>query len=516
MQVAEEFMPFHAVANSFNFWGSMNEFVRQSEERIVAMIQFSKEEILLAGEGQHIFSRDVYQSDIESVRRDVLASMEMLEGPSGNSWTGTARNSRTLLLSSITMEEEEVFDYGFKGKDFGFTSLNVNTQDLGADPFENGNLLEVLGSSPSYYSVSSLDRSGAVVHGDVDPILVGPVFEYRISNKVADLNVDVSQHEEVIFNDEDVDFTITGLVSQHDVDLGLASGPAWHLIFEGKDYSIQNVFPDGTLSLKEVGSATLSPDWKLINGSTTEKEGSSGFKNVTGYGLVEINSPSGLDAREIIRVGDVVYLGWGSTPRIYKISSFQKDSNRFYIRDYSEGGLGSEDVKVYRRIIDKKVGQFGHDGLVIESDQDVQSLLGISNGVGHDPTDVDSTAIKENHIVFMDGEYYNISEVDGEILRISGPSREYGTSGISVEFNIYKFSKENLALSEKQKPPYDSKPNVHEFDKVDRSGGVILSGRDGQAGLVAISSVLNASEPLDIMSHDERIEYKIEYREENQ
>jgi hypothetical protein len=531
MQITEEYMPFHAIPNSFNLWGSMNEFVRQSEEKISAMIQFSREDMVLAGEGQHIFSRDVYNSDIESVRRNVLASFEAASSPSGTTWSGVAKNSRAILLSSITMDEDEVFNEDLGDTSPGFMQFNVNSEISGSDPFENGNLLEVLGSTVKYYSISSLDISGAVLNGDVDPALVGPVFEYRISNRIADLNVDISQYQEIIFDDPDVDFTITGVVSQYDVDADTSLGPAWKLLFGDKEYSVENVFPDGTLLIKETGTITAISGWKLMNGTTVKKEGDKGSKTVTGYGLVEVNSPSGVQVRDLLKAGDYVYLGWGSTPRIYRVSSFQKGSNKFYVKDrvdgvgtYDEGGLGSEDLKVYRRVMDKKIGQFGHDGLVVVADEDIQAGLGISNGEGHDPDSVDSGLIRENHVLFMDGDYYTISEVDGRNVRISGPKRDYDMTGEPVEFTIYRFSKERLALSEKQKPPYDTKPNVHEFNgtdedrdevsRMDRSGGFIISNNAGEPGVMAASSLLNSTEPLDVISHDEKIEYSIEYKEE--
>lgn len=507
-QIVEEYMPFHALPNSFNLWGANNEFIRSSEESIRAMVLFSREDTTIAGEAQHIFSRDVYQSEVDLVRRDVLASMDSLESPTSgtNEWSGTIRNSRTILLSSVAITEEEVFWGSFSGRSPGFDSLNVDVGVVDPDPFESSNLLEILGVSANNYSISSLDRSIAVVNGSVDSSLVGPVFEYRISNKIADLNVNITQYEEIVFGDEDADFSMTGIVTQHDVDSGLSTSAAWHLLFESKEYLVRNILPDGTLLLDEIGPTSAISGWKLMNGSAVEKEGLGGLKSVTGYGLVGLNSPGGLDVRKTFKIGDFVYLGWGSNLRIYELRSFQKESNKFYIRDYDEGDIGFEDAKVYRRVMDKKIGQLGYDRLVIVAEDDLESVLRGPDGTQDN--------LLENHMLFVDGEYYTISDVDGNTASLSGPQGSYDTSGISVNFSIYRFSKERLTLSEKQEKPYESELTEHEFNWVDRSGGVIISGNEGMSGNL-LSSLLNSSEPMDVMSHNERIEFKIEYKEEN-
>lgn len=522
-QIVEEYMPFHAVPNSFNFWGSMNEFIRHNEERIEALVSFSREDAMLAGEAQNIFSRNVYDSDMDDVRRGLLASFEMVNSPStgNNNWSGLLRNTRTLLLSNITLDESDAFSdsghpikHGFKGTSPNFDSLNVDTNYIAPDPFDSSNLLEVLGSSPYRYSLSSIDRSIGVVSGDVNSSLIGPVLEYRLSNKIADLNVDIAQYEEIIFSDEDVDFTMLGIVSQHDVDLGLVSGVVWRLIFGGKEYLVNNILPDGTLLLSELSAAVPAAGWKLVAGSYTKKEGTGGQKVETGYGLISINSPSSFLTREKLKVGDYVYMDWSSTLRTYRVRAFQKDTNNFYISDYEEGDVGSQDIKVYRRIMDKKIGQFGYDSPIIVASDNLQTALGISNAVGYDESNVDAAKMAENHILFIDGEYYTISEVDGQTARLSGPQVLSDTTGSSVTFNVLRFAKENLTLHKRQNPPYDEALESQEFDKIDRSGGSIISGSEGANTVGVLSSMLNSSEPLDVLSHDEKIEYQIEYKEE--
>lgn len=508
-QILEEYMPFHAIPNSLNFWGGMNEFVRHNEERIEAMIHYSREDVMLAGEGQHIFNRDVYSEDLDSVRRNLLSSMTMIEDPSGSmDWSGVLKNERTVLLSQISIEESDVFGGEFDGTSSGFDSLNVKSGgDLNEDPFENGNLMEVLGASTSYYSLSSIDGSVGVVNGIVDAHLVGPVFEYRISNRIADLNVNITQYKEIIFNDDDVDFSMLGVVSTHDINMGLASGDAWRLLFNSKEYVVENILPDGTLLLSESGSAAPLAGWRLVDGSTTIKEGSGGTMAENGYGLVSVNSPSAFDPRRDLKIGDCLYFDWSSSPRIYRIRSFQRGTNNFYVSNYEEGDSGGEDVKVYRRVMEKKIGQFGYDSPIIVAEEDLQVELGISSE--------DSSMMLENHVLFVEGKYYTISSIDGNEVRLSGPQVLSDTVGEPVEFNVYRFSRENLILYEKQNPPYEIAPERHEFKSgLDRSGSFVISNTEAANHAGILRPMLNFSNPEDIMSHDERIEYSIEYKEE--
>lgn len=503
-QIVEENMPFHAVPNSFNLWGGVNEFVGQVDEEIRAMVSFSREDVLLAGEGQKIFHRSMYPEELASLRRNLLASMEVVENPSGSeNWTGVLRNTKTVLLSMPTNNESDIENPDFAGMTQGFDSLNVKNDYLDSDPFDGDNLLEVFGTTTKYYSISSIDRSSAEIYGNVDPSLVGPLLEYRLSNLVGDFNTEISQYQETIFGDEDSDFSMVGIVSQHDVNLGLATGSPWSLLFEDRSYSVTNVLPDGTLLLNQTGTIPPIAGWELRDGLETVKSGSGGFKEVYNYGLVEVNSPAG-PLRETLKPGDFVYLDWAVSPRIYEIRSFKAGEEKFYLRDYSEGGAGAVAMKIYRRVMDRKLGQIGYDSLFMVADDNLELSIPVS--------EENKDEALQDYLLFVGGEYYNIAELDGNLARLSGPASPEDTSGSAVEFNIYKFSKGNLTLPGKLTPPYDEEPPEYTLERVGRSGGHVITSTEGGSGLV--SAMLNSTEPLDIVEQGESIEYEIEYKKE--
>jgi hypothetical protein len=513
LQVTEEFMPFHSLVHTFNLSGSRTEFFGPLEERIETFVTVSGGETLVAGEAQHIFNRDVATLDIGRFRRDMLSSMEAVEPPSGGSWTGTLRNSRVCLYPSTTASEADLNDPALRGLSQGFGARNIDTTNPDADPFESGNLLEVLGASTRNYTISDFGASSAEVYGDVDPSVVGPLFEYRISNKVADYTVNLEQYTRVIFSDEDADFHMLGIVSQNDVDDGLHDGDAWSLRFEDRVYRILNLLPDGTLLLEETGSASFGEGWDLLDGSSVVKSSEiGGSKTEQTLGLVSVVSPGG-SVRDTVRVGDYVCMGWPSAASYYRVKSFRSGDDRFFIEGYEGGTEGGRQVKVYRRVVEGRVGQIGYDGLELEADDDLESLLPLSDGPSMDPESVDSSRLKDNYLLFIDSEYYSIVGVDGSSLSLGGRLGSYTKTGVEIEFAVYRFSKERLSIRERSVPavpPFD-------FDSLDRSGKALISVEESGASAAMLSQALNSSkagQPMDVAGQEESIEFEIEYREE--
>jgi hypothetical protein len=330
--------------------------------------------------------------------------------------------------------------------------------------------------------------------------------------------VDIDQADQIIFTDDDADFHMLGIVTQYDVDFNSVTGSVWRLRVDDKEYSIQNVLPDGALLLKEESSISPVSGWELLRDGVVQKFSlTASAPDTYHYGLITVNSLVG-DVRDSVKIGDYIYLGWPSSTRSYRVKSFKSgQDDQFYIQDYDEGGVGGEDVKVYRRVFDNKVGQLGYEGLALDADDDLETIAEISNGANYDPADLNSDNVKENFLLFIDGKYYTISEVDGSAVVLLGPMDEFSISGEVVNFMVYKFAKENLELPEKVVPPYTAHPPRYQFDGIDRSGGSILTNTNDYNRVVLMSSVLNAAnanQPIDIVGQTESIDFKIEYKEE--
>jgi len=505
VQVAEEFMPFHSLVHTFNLSGSQTEFVGPAEERIETLVSLSGSETVLAGEAQHIFNRDVDSRDLESLRRDILATLESVPSPSGGGhWSGTLKNERVCLYPSSLNSGAELNSESFRGLSGGFDSLNVDTSGPTEDPFESGNLLELLGSTTRNHTVAGISRNSAEIYGDVDPSIVGPLLEYRISNRIGDFTAEIEQSKRIVFYDDDADFYMLGIVSLRDLEVGSSAGEAWTLRFQNREYSVVEILPDGSLLLQDIGESDVSSGWELLDGGSTVKSAEGGSKIVQNLGLVELG---GQEASSI-RVGDYVYMDWGVSSKIHRIRSV-KEPGVFYIEGYEAGGAGSVDIKVYRRILERKVGHIGYDGILLESEYNMEDSLPISNGQSGGLSD----QIRENYLIFIGSEYYTILDANGRELKLGGRLDQLTKSGQEVDFTVYRASKNELSLRERIEPPVPG----FKFDSVDRSGKALISSSGALPHPAMMSAALNSTrhdEAFEVAQQHESIEYEIKYREE--
>lgn len=512
VKIAEEYMPFHAMVHTFNLGGSVTEFFGPAEERIEALVNISGGETLIAGEAQHIFNKDVDASQIADVKRDILAGFVAVQPPSGTSWTGTIRNSRICLFPSTSASVSEINDPAFRGLTQGFDSYNINTSQPSLEPWESGNLLELLGTSTRHYSISSIGPSAAEIIGDVDPSVVGPLFEYRISNRVSDITVNITQADRVLFSDEEADFYLMGIVTQKDVDDGNSAIPAWTIRFQSSEYEVLDLLPDGSLLLDRFGDAPTSSGWELWSAGQMMRSGPGGLMNVQNFGLVEVPSPPSIGVRSLVRPGDYLYLGWPSSPVAHRIRSYRAGEDSFYIEGWSGGDTGGVQAKVYRRVMESKIGQIGYDGLELEADLDLESLLPVSDGALVDTSNINSSFLRDNYLIFMGSEYYTISSVDGSRLILGGNLGSYGKNGVNVEFTVYRFSKAALSIRERASPRIPG----FDFDFVDRSGKALISVSQAIPFAGVFSHALNhanSGRPFDVAGQEEGIEMTVEYRD---
>ena len=258
-QITEEYMPFHAVVHAFNVSGGMNEFVEPATETIETLLSFFGDEYTLAGEAQNIFSRNMDREQMLNVKRNLLADFEVVAEESG-----TIRNQRVCLYPSAPNSESFLSDGDRRGTTQGFEALNVNTSAVGSGAFDNSNLLEILGSSTTYGTLSSIDGDRAVMAGTVSPQMVGPTFEYRVSNKIADMVVDIEQADQLMLSDPNTDFSMLNISTMRDVEAGVATAPVWRARHASSQYIVYDMLPDGTLLLTYESPASAVVGWQLL------------------------------------------------------------------------------------------------------------------------------------------------------------------------------------------------------------------------------------------------------------
>ena len=519
----EEYIPFHSMIHSINFVGSVHEFVTSPVEVINSLITNNYEDSTISGNAQFIFNRAIPPEQWDSIKRNVLATMSDRTG----TVTGTGYNNKILLYCPSSSTTAELENYDFKDKVGSFIQRNINETDLSGTPSDNSNILEILSPSANQgtYSVSNVQKDMVeITVGTVSEPIDTSQFEFRISNKIfEESSVDITQDDQYIFSCG-TDLSPFGIVSQKDIDDGVATGPVWEVNLEWtptvQTYTILEILPDGTLLLS--GSAPISSTvdvWQLIEQPTAAviAEGTTDGSVATDYKAIVDFDPSGTstvtDIRNHIKIGD--YLSYGSYD--YKIKSFLKnETHKFYIETPASSpgypfGLGGVAVKIYRRIIENAVGRLGYDGLRLETAVNYESSLPIQNGTNAIAIKTLESEFKENYLILIGSDYYSITDIDGTTITLNGPNDKiWQTTGTSVDFTIYQFINQPLSIQEN---PYPVNPG-HDFEEVVRSDNeVITNSIESSVSFLAAKALNNANELSDSTTQNEGVNFKIEYQD---
>lgn len=539
--IIEEFMPIHAVPHSINFSGAVNEFFRPPVETINAYIHFLIEEVMMAGEAQHIFNRAMPPTVALAVaKRNMLTDMVLAAGPS----SGTASNAKIVLVSPGSANTNEVLSDDLVGEHRTFDRLNLNRESVSGAVADNTNWLEVIGPSSNAGDYSVTNPSGNIVEisaGTITEPLDKSQFAFRLSNRVIDLDgVSITEDHYYTFIETGVDFTDTQIFTQWDDDQGY-TGTVWTLDVSGfGTYNIQQVLPDGSLVLIDDGSLPSASNngltWELFDGDANSVlSGTAGRLTVRNRGLVEytadsFNAPLS-DVQTVLRIGDYI-LHSGDQ---YRLMSFvEGEETKFYIEDYTGGDVAGVDIVAYRRLIDNGIGHFSYQGMKLTTLVDHEAGLPVQNGVNEVATQTEADEFKENYLILLQGgspdtedetlTYYSMDEIDGTEITLNGPYTEFTTGGTAVTYIIYRFEKQPITIPERNEPhvpghvfDYDDDPPLGLGGHVDRDGSEVISVQVDQGVSMALyASVLNAANAgdesvMDTIQTQESINFKIEY-----
>lgn len=152
--------------------------------------------------------------------------------------------------------------------------------------------------------------------------------------------------------------------------------------------------------------------------------------------------------------------------------------------------------------------------------------LDIQNGTNPPAIPVEDNLYKENFLIKITGttdSYYQMAEIDGTTITLSGPSQDWGVdSGTSVGYQIINYVKTPFTIPETDKPPLEG----HEFLYYDRRGQELITADIEMAvPLFALenpeepssefmSATLNPNQMADTVGQVENISFQIEYRGE--
>ena len=543
VKTTEEFVPFHSLLHSINYLGSKNEFIKPPVEEIKALISMSKEEVIISGEAQLIFTRAIKSANLDLVKRNMLAQMNDETGLV----TGAGYNLAIRLFAPNLSQESDLQNPDFAGKLSSFDKKNINTTNVSGNPLDNSNLLEILSPSANAgkYSASSVSKNYFEVFSQglysVSQPLDKSQFEFRISNKIySQSSVGVTQKDLFIFSDSNFNFNEIKIISQKDIDDEIATGTAFRIRIIGDvdvfDYTILEILPDSRMILSAPDDSSefylnkTNLNWELVG---TEGSGESGFVEITRRGLVDLGSPTIDDIRKLAKIGDYILYNENQ----YKLKSFINSENyKFFIENYNEGDVGGVDIIIYRRIVENCVGQLDYSGLELITSVDYESELLVQNGTNSSGLLTKESRLKENFLILINSDYYSILDIDSNKITLDGPNNDWTTLGTSVDFVIYRFINQPLSI------PFSNNPLVpdHSFDQVVRSNNEVIEKEISELSIPylrntnielpvqketdmknssrianrILNSINSGNEVTDSSSQQESINFNIDYKKE--
>lgn len=461
--IVKDFVPFDAIVHSINYSGSKNEFISSPTEEIECLGRVVQIDNVIAT--QMNFNRLIEDglSDAQELKRNMLASA------STTNHTGSGVNLAVVLFSP-----------------------GVNFATLGVDT-EGDTFLEILsGADAGEYKIGSVNKYTAdIVQGAPDTI-TWPVdtsaFPFRLSNEMFSGTVDIEQQYDYVFSDPDEDVIFAEYGIKDDWNVVVTAGP------HAGTYAVSAVNPNNTISLASFPTASpvTGLDYELRTASNALRyTGTAGVVNTTGIGKVTMD----VDAYEFGVRSDHYVLHDGTQYRVRGVDEF------IWLDDYEALDDSGVSVKIYDRILDNAVGYLDIRGM---------QLTGTVPTVSYD-AEIDE--FRENYLILIGVNYYQIESIDGSDMVINGPILSWGLSGTSVDYSIVHLEKTSPITTLGDDNPFGNL----EFDRLDRRGNESIEIETETAvPMFARATMLNdanAGHTTDTVTQQEQVWYSIEYKE---
>jgi len=413
--VITDFVPFHAVLHSINYSGLNDEIIAPPIEEIECLITFEQDDIVI-DPAFFGFSRVIYNGKdfSDEPTRDALAS------------------SNAVASGSDGIGYNEAIVFYSPGTKFG---------DLSIKPAPN-NILEVLsGSDMGTYQVSPSGPTYVdVLQGTPDSVnfpLDTSGFPFRLSNiQYQESTASIFQDNVVSFTDTNVDFSLYPIDT--DWVLVITSG-----VYAGS-YTITSANSNNTLNISGwIGAALVSGlDYTIETPSfVAVVSGTAGAVSVRYRGRVETQL---IQKEYDVRSQD--YLIYNGVQYLILMFGTREPSDivdKVYIDGYTGGDVvGIANIEIWRRLVDNSVGYFGVRGLILHTTLDYETILGISNASNEGPPIYDNSSFKENFLILIGTNYYQMVDINHNNIYLAGPAQSWGLAGTSpISYTIIQLIK---------------------------------------------------------------------------
>jgi hypothetical protein len=480
-EIITDNLPFHSTLHTMNFSGGMMDFVNPPVETIDCLIRFLKDDSVVIG--QYTFNRAMVP-DEQVTREDLAERVEVITNLSG-----TFYNDKIIFYSSNQELE----------------SLSFNNDD------SSKNILEQL-SPYTVYNLENPQNHSADTINVLDGFDPSP-FTFNLSNDVLDTTADIIQDNIFTFKDSVINLLQHSIKSNWDVSYTEGyTGASWKLILSYGTFEIDSITPDGNIIL-------INHDDYLPNSNQTGLvytltddndvvivESDTGELYVEDRGRVDI---SPIDAT-IYPVG--YYLLYDGVQ--YRISGHSGDYN-LYIKDYSDGDVGSVNVNIYKRLATSKLGEFSYSGLTLNAGINLETALEIQNGDNPPSPVLENGRLKQNYLILIDSEYYSIKSINNNIVVLEGPPKDWTLAGTAGTFTVYRFDKKDIDIKDRTMNP---KVPGYKFKSIDRDGEtfIIYNNQEEVIPLLIKNNLNNNSDINETVITTENISYTIEYKDGTQ
>lgn len=477
--VLKENVPFHAVLQSINFTGEINEFVLPPQEFIDFLVHIYRTESHLSGQANSIFTRHVDSQWVLN-REDLTEKTTVLSGK-----FGIATNDYVSLVTP-----------------------DLILKDLGV--FKDNHVMEILAPSANAgtYTIENIEGQTANVSSSVNEPLDESQFTFNLSNiTYENSTTSMTQNDYLEFSDAGVIFEDLGVKTIWDIDnTPNYSGASWKILiseysataYEIKDIVNGSLIIDGDSNFPTTNTVGIS--YVLYDDNDNEIYSSTNGKlKVTRRALINLNDVA-LNVHQVVSIGDFLYYDNSE----YEVLEF--DNQNFWIKNWIDGDMAGQNIQIRRRIANKKVGQFGYRGLHLTTYFDHESEFGIQNG-SNPPVGnlVENNNFKENYLIQINDEFFKIIEWNEKEISLAGRDQYWQTTdagGTSVAYSVIHLSKNSVNVG------------FTVFDELDRDGHdpIIRTVEDpvGNLAIVALSS--GGTQIQENTNQDEGISFFIERR----
>lgn len=497
--------PFHAVLHTCNFIGAINEFVEPAQENLEMLVSYVGSDFVVAGHAQNYFYRIMLDYPTKGLNRSDLADEESVF-----SGSGTLSNEEVVVFCPDVV----LSSCGVAPNENAFIDIKQPSSLAGTYSvvLSSGNTLKVTDTS-GLEPIEALDspfESGN---------LSSSAFTFDLNNIVYPINgslCNITQDNLFYITDEDYDFNFGVEEGQiktlKDVENGSAAY-AWDIELSYGTFQIKDLI-NGMIVLAHdsllPSSDADNQNWVLKNNGTSVAESNKGKIVVEKRGTVTSLDTSFHPVKTVLFKNN--YYQKVAGQEHYVLGFVEGENDKYYLKNYDQGDMNGVTIEMIEKIVKEKIGYLSYKGLKLQSGA-TESTLGIQNGSSYSGGDLlENNSFKENFIVVINDLAYWIHEINNDIMILSGSPQYFGTSGSSVNFEVFKYSKKGATIIG-QKPYLPT----HTFPTLDRDGRAIITSDVLENGSNTITG-LSKDGIEDLINQEEEVSFTVEYkkREKNE